>query len=143
MVCPVPVGRTEKSRPAGPCEALFQSPSIDGGNSPRPIRHFRTGGTSRTGSYSTSQAPFYALLAQKTNADITNLAGRLSVLDATECPVDSQGGPFKKLESGVLLDAFSSSESSCVATGVYDPAKCAQRHRTVVKDKSRVRDPAL
>jgi hypothetical protein len=76
-------------------------PVLDGGNPPRPIRHFRLA-EHRTPDRITSRVPVHSALVQKSVATNTNFAGRLSVFDARESKADSQEENPKKMAAGLL-----------------------------------------
>lgn len=76
-------------------------PVLDGGNPPRPIRHFRLA-ERRTPDRNSSQVPVHSALVQKSVATNTNLAGRLSVFDAREFRSDAQGVVPKKMAERLL-----------------------------------------
>lgn len=76
-------------------------PVLDGGNPPRPIRHFRLA-ERRTPDRNSSQVPVHSALVQKSVATNTNLAGRLSVFDAREFRSDAQGVAPKKMAGRLL-----------------------------------------
>jgi hypothetical protein len=76
-------------------------PVLDGGNPPRPIRHFRLA-ERRTPDRNSSQVPVHSALVQKSVATNTNLAGRLSVFDAREFRTDAQGVVPKKMAERLL-----------------------------------------
>ena len=64
-------------------------PVSDGGNPPRPIRLFRVAEHSTQDLFA-SRVPVHSALVQKSVATITNLAGRLSLMDARKPGRDSQ-----------------------------------------------------
>ena len=76
-------------------------PVLDGGNPPRPIRHFRLAERC-TPDRNSSQVPVHSALVQKSVATNTNLAGRLSVFDAREFRTDAQGVVPKKMAERLL-----------------------------------------
>jgi len=93
-----------KDRKAPTRAAVWQAenePVLDGGNPPRPIRHFRLAERC-TPDRNSSQVPVHSALVQKSVATNTNLAGRLSVFDAREFRTDAQGVVPKKMAERLL-----------------------------------------
>jgi hypothetical protein len=76
-------------------------PVLDGGNPPRPIRHFRLAERC-TPDRNSSRVPVHSALVQKSVATNTNLADRLSVFDAREFRLDAQEGLPKKMAGRLL-----------------------------------------
>ena len=76
-------------------------PVLDGGNPPRPIRHFRLA-EHCTLDRNSSRVPVHSALVQKSVATNTNLADRLSEFDAREFRADAQEVAGKKMAGRLL-----------------------------------------
>ena len=91
-------------------------PVLDGGNPPRPIRHFRLA-ERRTPDRNSSRVPVHSALVQKSVATNTNLADRLSEFDAREFRADAQEVAGKKM-AGRLLRGNRRGAHFCVKPAV-------------------------